>query len=161
MFLNRFPRHSWAILRAESLQLRYKDCSIWTTLLHSRRFTGEGLGVVIAWTMTEELENDIRRILADGEEKGNVFSYLPYASDFILNQKTLFSASMNKSMHTMLHVCCVLLGATCSITVRVPSGEEEMEALSLGMLMAYAYRNLMCVGPRFVLTADDATAAHD
>ncbi|XP_017773557.1 PREDICTED: uncharacterized protein LOC108560498, partial [Nicrophorus vespilloides] len=94
MFMFRFPNHKYANFRIGTTGSRFRDCTALLSISHvSTKLGLPNLEDLMEWVFVEAVGEDVARMMKDGEEVLEPFSYFPYQMDFNLVLKSSYSAA--------------------------------------------------------------------
>nr|QUN00635.1 nucleoprotein [Perhabdovirus perca] len=126
-----------AVVRVATLGSRHKDCAALSTLNHIVQFTGKTLVEVLDWVFTDQVAQEISKMMRPGQEIDKADSYMPYLKDLGLCRKSPYSSSANPGVHCWAQMTCALLGSKRSQNA-IASTEENLVNLTRNAeIMAY------------------------
>nr|AUI10905.1 nucleoprotein [Perhabdovirus perca]QIQ19265.1 nucleoprotein [Perhabdovirus perca]UVT38876.1 nucleoprotein [Perhabdovirus perca] len=126
-----------AVVRVATLGSRHKDCAALSTLNHIVQFTGKPLIDVLDWVFTDQVAQEVSRMMRPGQEIDKADSYMPYLKDLGLCRKSPYSSSANPGVHCWAQMTCALLGSKRSQNA-IASTEENLVNLTRNAeIMAY------------------------
>nr|UVT38875.1 nucleoprotein [Perhabdovirus perca] len=129
--------HERAVVRVATLGSRHKDCAALSTLNHIVQFTGKPLIEVLDWVFTDQVAQEVSRMMKPGQEIDKADSYMPYLKDLGLCRKSPYSSSANPGVHCWAQMTCALLGSKRSQNA-IASTEENLVNLTRNAeIMAY------------------------
>lgn len=111
MFLVRFPESAYSGLRAGTDCYRQKGFGALQAMRHTCNFFGfSDLNELKQWASTERMIEEITRILKDGEELEEPYSYSNYLIGMNLSGKSPYSAGSNNGIYFFCNSLCALYG---------------------------------------------------
>nr|QOG55577.1 nucleoprotein [Perhabdovirus perca] len=126
-----------AVVRVATLGSRHKDCAALSTLHHIVQFTGKSLVEVLDWVFTDQVAQEISRMMRPGQEIDKAESYMPYLKDLGLCRKSPYSSSANPGVHCWAQMTCALLGSKRSQNAIANTEENLVNLTRNAEIMAY------------------------
>ncbi|YP_010800956.1 nucleoprotein [Porton virus] len=145
MFFCKFPMEEKSYVRFGTITSRFRDCASLLSLEHFRETTGLDGDDIFPWMATPVLEEEVHRIMRDGQELDKPDSYVPYLMDLGLSLKSPYSATACPAIYTWAHMACALLTSMRSRNARMISDANIANLKINSLIIGYVFtKNTDC-----------------
>lgn len=150
MFLSRFPDHAISKVRFFTVSTRYRDCAALGDIRFITKILGLTLPDLAQWIWSEDIANDLERILKRDEEIDQRYSvYTPYLSSMRLTNKSPYSATINCSLHLFVHSIGCANSRTRSVNARLVGESNVSDVLANAAMLNYVRGSRNALQPQF------------
>jgi len=136
MYLMKFPKSTWKILRMGTIVMRLKDMGAWSAIKSMYSYVGDDAHVedsIFRWLFSAGIGAELMNLIEGQKETDQLDSYYPYARSMNLIQASYASVSNNPNLHLVVHIIGTLKGNSRSGNARHVSGAKEGSALRLAL----------------------------
>ena len=136
MYLMKFPKSTWKILRMGTMVMRLKDMGAWSAIKSMYSYVGDDArteDTIFRWLFSAGIGKELQNLIEATQETDKIDSYYPYARSMNLIPSSYASVANNPNLHLIVHVIGTLKGNARSGNARHVTGAKEGSALRLAL----------------------------
>ena len=136
MYLMKFPKSSYKLLRMGTIVMRLKDMGAWSALKSMYSYVGDDAmkeDTIFRWLFSAGIGEELQNLIEDTQETDQADSYYPYARAMNLIPASFAAVSNNPNLHLIVHIVGTLKGNMRSGNARHVGGAKEGAALKIAL----------------------------
>nr|QDM55297.1 nucleoprotein [Bovine ephemeral fever virus]QOU09200.1 nucleoprotein [Bovine ephemeral fever virus] len=154
MFMNRFKNNKYAHVRFGTVASRYKDAAGLMALGHACDVTGLTIEEILDWIFVSNVGEDVVKIMEEGNEIDEPYSYMPYMMDMGISNKSPYSSISCPHIYTFLHLVGTLLTSERSKHARMVSEHNLQNIKMNAFVVSYVKSNKAALTKAFLKSED-------
>ncbi|QEA08650.1 nucleoprotein [Hayes Yard virus] len=154
MFLNRFKNNKYAPVRFGTVASRYKDAAALMSLGHLCDVTGMTIEGLLDWIFVSTVGEDVVKLMTEGNEIDDPYSYMPYMMDMGISNKSPYSSISCPNIYTFLHMIGALLTSERSRNARMISEHNLSNIRMNAFVVAFVKANKASMAKAFLKPED-------
>ncbi|AFR67108.1 nucleoprotein [Malakal virus] len=154
MFLNRFKNSNYAHVRFGTVPSRYKDSAGLMSLGHVCDVTGMSIEELLDWIFVYNVGEDVVKMMEEGNEIDQPYSYMPYMMDMGISNKSPYSSLACPHIYTYLHLIGALLTSERCRNARMVSENNLQNIKMNAFVVAYVKSHKAMLKKAFLKPSD-------